>query len=463
MRNFLDSVKGTITNVVIDKAADALGIENNLIKSGMKMFLPAIIGGIVHKGSHPSGAGRLLDIFKKERNLDDFDLLDILSNKDKTHGWLSRGDNLLSSVFGNNMSNRLVDFLVNLTGMKKGIGSTLLKFLAPIVLGKLAGISKEKNFDAHGLASYLGEQKDVFDMVPGLSSLFEGGKDVASTAIASHTTTHKSTTTHYREEESTGGGGWWKWIIPLLLLGGLAWMLTKGGCEGDHDDDDHERMEHKESSRVEHKAPTTKAVTTENTTHTTTETTHAGTTAKVGYSMDAKGNIINSSGNIIYKKGDFKLDDKGNLVDMSGKILVSAASLPSDLIAKLKAALGGMSNGVTQQQMTELFTNMIVRKPGAKTSYALSKVQFDKSGHKVVNFSKAEVLGLAAALKANAKGKIIVEVYTNDGKNDSENKKLSKDRAQVIKDWFTTLGIKKSQVDAKGMGSGTTKVVIRVK
>ena len=55
-------------------------------------------------------------------------------------------------------------------------------------------------------------------------------------------------------------------------------------------------------------------------------------------------------------------------------------------------------------------------------------------------------MGLAEALKANAKGKIEVHVHSVDGDD------LSDKRANVIRDMLVTLGVKKGQIKAIGKG-----------
>jgi len=101
--------------------------------------------------------------------------------------------------------------------------------------------------------------------------------------------------------------------------------------------------------------------------------------------------------------------------------------------------------------MKKLFGDMIMKKSN-RTSYALSNIEFNKEDHKISNFSKAEVMGLAEALKANVNGHIEVQVFTNDGKDEKESNKLSDTRANVIRDMLVTLGVAKKQISAKGMG-----------
>jgi len=145
----LDSVKGVLTNAVVDKAADALGIENGMMKTAMKFVLPAIIGGVINKGSSESGAGGLIDLFKNggfgDGNLGD--LAGVLGNDEKRGGLLETGTDLLGTIFGNNQSG-VLDMILKATGITKSGGSSLMSFLAPIVINKLAGIVFGKKMSA---------------------------------------------------------------------------------------------------------------------------------------------------------------------------------------------------------------------------------------------------------------------------------------------------------------------------
>jgi len=458
----LDGVKGILTNTVVDKAADVLGIENKLMKSAMKMFLPAVIGGLINKGSTPTGAGGLLDLFKNggfgqgQNN----DLMSVLGDSDKSKGMLETGTDLLGTIFGNNQTG-VLDTLLKATGIGKSGGSTLLSFIAPIVVNKLASLVFKKDMNAAGLSSYLNDQKsDVMGLVPGLSGLL-GGASASLGAAADRPKTVASS------DASGGGIGFLKYLLPLLILGGLAYWWMNRDKSVDSSSATKTEATTTKSSDTETTAPAT--TTMEATDETTTNETVKGATGTTAYTIGSNGDVLNPSGSVAFAKGSYKLDAENNLVGMDGKIILPAASISSDLMAKLKAAIGRISSGATLEQMKSMFDDMIIKKAGANSSYGLSNIEFNSEDHKISNFSKAEVQGLAAALKANEKGKIEVQVHTNDGKDDKENDKLSEMRANVIRDMLVTLGVSKKQIKAIGMGSkdatkaGSKKVEIVIK
>ena len=439
----LDGVKGMMTNAVVDKVSDVLGIENSMMRSAVKMFLPAIIGGVINKGSSTSGAGGLLDLFKNGGYGDDNlgDIMGVLGNEDKRSGWLDTGADLLGSIFGNSQSG-VLDMLLSKTGLGKGVGGMLLKFLAPLVINKLAGVVKSKNLDAGGLSSYLNDQKsEVMGLVPGLGSLL-GGNASAKLNAASNTTSQTSS-------EDGGGMGFLKWLLPLALIGLAAWYFTQDGC----------------NKKVETQAPTTSApaadtktkATTKKVENTATTTTKANTggatlnrTNYTTYDINDNLDIVSETGAVVFSSGSYDVDADRNILDRNGKIIIPSLALSESFRSKVTS----MFDRIRLARMKMMFGNMIVKKAGAKTTYALSDIKFKEEGHRIAGFSKAEVEGLASALKANATGKIEVHVHTADGKNDKENADFADKRANVIRDMLVTLGVNKDQISAVGKGNG---------
>ncbi len=441
----LDGVKGMMTNAVVDKVSDVIGIENGMLKSAMKMFLPAVIGGVINKGSTPSGAGGLLDLFKNGGYGDDNlgDLVGVLGNEEKRSGWMDTGADLLGSIFGNSQSG-ITDMLINKTGLGKGVGGMLLKFLAPLVINKLAGIVSGKNLDAQGLSSYLNDQKsDVMGLVPGLGSLLGSGASLSSGATAQTS-----------NNDEGGGMGFLKWLLPLALAGLAFWYFTKD--KGDATDTQEpakveaNNTDNKPSTttkKVEVTGGETTVVGATNDGSTTTEIT---TTDYTGYDINDNLDIVSGSGAVVHSSGSYDVDQNNNILDgNSGRVLIPAASLPDGF----KTKISSMFDRIRLARMKMMFGNMIVKKEGSKSSYALSDIKFKKEGHRIAGFSKAEVEGLAAALKANATGKIEVHVHTADGKDDKESSEFSDKRANVIRDMLVTLGVNKDQISAVGKGA----------
>jgi len=435
--NLLDSVKGVMTNAVVDKAASVLGIENGMMKSAMKLAIPAIIGGLINKGSSESGAGGLIDLFKKGGFGDDNngDLVGVLGDEAKRGGMLETGADLLGTIFGNNKSG-VLDMIIKSTGIGKSKGSSILSFLAPIVVNKLAGIVFGKNMSASGLSKYLQDQKsEIMGKVPGMSSLLVGSTAVNETVSA-------VSSSNNTEDDSGGGMGFMKYLLPILIIAGLAyWWMNR----------DKEVVQ--ETDKVEMPADQASNNNEERTTINTEKISKdVDNTSPSSYNLNSNGDVLNGNGAVIFATGSYEFDQDGNLVDKRNKrIILPAGSITKDLATELRA-LFSETTAVSLEDMQTLFGNMILKKSNV-TSYALTNIEFNKDDHKISNFSKAEIMGLAGALKENVNGEIEVQVYTADGKDDKESRSLSDTRANVIRDMLVTLGVDENQISAKGMGT----------
>lgn len=525
MKNLLSIVNDAISGDAISAISNVLGSDSASTTSAISKLAPALVGTLIQKGDTVSGAQSLINNFKTNNYGDNqlTDMLGIFGNKNKTSNFLDMGSNILGMLFGNTQSS-ILDKIIGMTGLGKSMGGTLVKMIAPIVVNKLAGVIFKNNMTATKLVSYLtGQKSSVLSALPALSGILGFSADNSSQASSS--TSYSSTSHNSNNSNGGGGGSFLKWLLPLLLLGGLAWFLAKG-CN-------------KKETTMTPSTTTEKKVTTSTSTPATTSTTKPATETRpatkavsepiktLDYSkfrFATNGDILGADGRVMYKNGEYALDAAGNLIDVNGRVLVPVASIPSAWKTQLNSSLGkyagvkltmndngdlvdgkgkiilkkgeftekdgfyydkqgnklgriwgkiikAIGDGAkkTVEGMKSLFSGMFSKAPGAKSTYTLSQIEFHKENHRITNFSKAEVEGLAAALKGNKDSKIKVNVFTNDGKNDKENKKLSKVRAEVVKNMLVTLGVDKGQISFDGKGSSdaakaaSDKVEIEVK
>ena len=196
---------------------------------------------------------------------------------------------------------------------------------------------------------------------------------------------------------------------------------------------------------------------------------------QAAFHVDADGNLRNKKDQIVKNKGEFKLeggyyvDNAGNTIkrnidktkdkinnkvgetkDKLGEAASNTKEAMSNAADKTKAAVTNAAEKTTESvkaNFKELFNTKAVG-----TTYELSEITFNKESHRITNMSKADVEGLAAALKEHPESRIQVQVHTADGKNNAENKKISALRADVVKNMLTALGVNKDQISSKGLG-----------
>jgi len=471
MKKLLASVNNSITGILLDFVSDALNIENGEIRNSMTTFLPAIIGGVIHKSNSKQGVENLHSLLTKnnfgEEQLNR--LLEIVNEKEALNHWLDSGNELLSAFFGDTRT-ELKELLNKNQTLSERSTKTLLKFFAPIVINKLAEITQENDLSPERLQKYLKDQKkEVYGKVTGLAAILSASKtngDISTSEFPSE---------KFAPETPNGASfNFLKWLLPLLGCIVAIYMIMQRGCGASAEESPVlEESINLETSKEKSNSVAKKNVKDEQTTNTTQLTStkqkdfaksfsnsKESKDSKVVLSINESGDIVNSGGSIIYKNGDYSIDKSGDLVDEVGNVLVASTKIPEDMKSKLKKWFASIEEGeeMTFEEMKALFGDMLVRKKGASSTYSLSNIAFNSEDHKIYNYSKAEVMGLAAALKENNKGKVEVQVHTNDGRNSRDNRELSELRANVIRDMLVTLGVNSDQITAKGMGSKDRKL-----
>ncbi len=439
--NLLGFVKDQLTDAAYSKIGSLIGESASSNQSAIASALPTILKAVVNRGDTTDNARELMG-FIGENDLGGNLLSSFMNMGDgrDTDSFLSKGADVLDWVFGSAKQSMLERLIGNL-GFSMGKGTKLLSILAPLALNFISRLAKSNNYDDAQLGSYLKGQKEH---LMGL-----GGESVS----------------HGSDDNTSGGGGWWKWLLPLLLLLAAIWYFTKDGCgdanstdttevdgytDGDNDADGTATI-----SSGKTNSNGTKGTNSRGDTHTHEDgTVHSGeshdndndvdgATTTYSYYLDANGNIVDASGKILYKKGDFKKEGE-YYVDKSGKKI--------SLLSKIGKAIGGVASQ-TAGAFKSIFTGLFSSKEKVGSKYQLSKIVFDRDSHRITDFSKNEVEGLASALKSLPGAKIQVQVHTNDGSGGKENNEFTKLRAEVVRDMLVTLGVNKGQISFKGMGS----------
>jgi len=497
VNGLLGLVKNQLSDKMIGKAGSLLGLPTGDARSAVTSALPAILGGIGSKVGTLDGAKSLLSLIKGQ-NLGAGTLESMVNTKGSESAEM--GSKLASSVFGSSQDS-ILDKVASLSGIGRDKSSKLMGFLTPAVMGTVGKAVSDKNLDAAGLKNLFGDYTKGLGAVGAVAG---GAKNVASKATTkvsntakAATTTAATTTRATTGGDSNGGGGmgWLKFLLPLLLLGALAyWFMGRGGDKAGKTADKMEMKDgtsststtkvqtghegHNHAPGEGHGQKAKDAVSGAANTVASGAKGAAGAVAgaagaavaagkdkmskMTGLSIDADGNLV-SNGKILAKKGAFKEVD-GNYVGADGKKLGVIGKIGKALGDAGKAvggaakAAGGAVAGAVASGADAIkgkFANAFSSKaPGF--SFDLSNIKWEEGGHKITSFSKDEIMGIAAALKENKDGKIEVQVNGDD-------KGLAKKRAQVIHDQLVTLGVPNGQISAKGMGTGDAATASKVK
>jgi outer membrane protein OmpA-like peptidoglycan-associated protein len=436
--NLMSYVKDQISDEAISSIGSLIGENSSVTKSAISSALPTILKGIINRGDTTQNASALRK-FIGEQNIGTNAISMLLgaNTKDKKDSFLSTGIRVVDFLFGSSKSN-LLGNISKAVGLANGKSNMLTQSLAPLALSAVSKLTAKENYSDEQLATYLNSQKGIFKDHVAANKVVENKSTVAETR-------HAST-----KSESGGGMGWLKFLLPLLLLAAAAWFfLGKGNKKEGHKGpkaDKKERMEKMPEKKMDNVA---KPTTTTTTTSTATATAKPmdkveddTTSNNTGLTIDANGNLVDANGKIIAKAGEFSEKD-GSYVDASGKKI--------GLVGKIGKAIGGAATK-TADAFKDVFTGLFKSKEKVGSTYSLSRIVFDDESHKITNFSKNEVEGLANALKSLPDAKIQVQVHSTDGDSNKKNKEFTKMRAEVVRDMLVTLGVNKKQISFKGMG-----------
>ncbi len=475
----LNFVKDQFSSKAIESIGSIIGENSSVTKSAIHSALPTLLKGVINRGNTEAKAKGLKKFISDEKMGGDL-MASILgtntpSNKD---AFMKKGAGVVDFLFGGDKKDMLgvISRAVGLGGSKS---SMLTSAMAPLVMNSVSKFLSKQNFSDAQLATYLDGQR---------SHLTSGHVEKKATPPPPPPKREPVAT----PAEKKSGPGMLMWLLPLALLGLGAWFfLGRSSGTSTTDTTTSTTTTTTTPDRTATSASTTSTTTTSATdavNQTTTAATNAAGAAtsaatsavnsatdaasnaadKVastasdlidGITLDASGNLVDASGKIIAKAGEFQEKD-GYYVDKDGKRI--------GLLKKIGKAIDGAATK-TAAAFNKVFTDIFKSKEKVGSTYGLSKIVFDDKSHKITDFSKAEVEGLATALKAMPKAEIEVQVYSTDGKNTKENEKFTKLRAEVVHDMLVTLGVDKKQISFKGMGksnaakAASEKVEIMVK
>ncbi len=138
---------------------------------------------------------------------------------------LSKGTSLLGSLFGDSMVSGLASTLGRVAGVNSGIAKSLLGYLMPLVLGKVATQWKNEGGTAHALKSLFAGQRD------NIEAAVPAGFSLADIPEASDFRKPAYGTARNKVTEPVTAKSPAAWLIPaaLALLGGFfLWHFLSG-------------------------------------------------------------------------------------------------------------------------------------------------------------------------------------------------------------------------------------------
>lgn len=401
--NLLDVVKGQFNNELVSKAASFLGENETGVSRALTGAIPAILSGLVAKGSSVSGANEVLSSAKDAHQTGIFsNLSGLLGNG----SLLSKGADLLKSLLGDKAAG-IINTIAGFAGIKASSATSLMSMAAPAALSAVGKHATENNLGANGLMDLLSSQKSsILNALPGGLSSVAGMFGLGNLAEGA---TRKVTATYNEVERKAGGG--MKWLLPFLLLvaaGLLAWWFLlggKNGCKAAKDKD---------------------AVVTTNGTDTLVNNNGADINVK-----NAAGKLDSATGEFVYNLGNIVAID---LPNNGGKLMVGENSTEAKLVNFLNDA---------NQLIDTVKGNW----------FEFTNVKFKTGSADITDESLEQLKNMVAIAKAYPTAQFKFGGYTDNTGDSVKNVALSQKRAEAVASKVKQLGAPVSSVvSAKGYG-----------
>jgi hypothetical protein len=215
--NLVKLITDQISSDTIGKLGLLLGIGGESAKSAIGAAVPSLLTALGGLASQDDGVRRLTGVLN---GLDDstFGSFDRQLHGD-TSAMLQKGNSLLGSLFGDGLASNIAGAISGYTELNSDTVRSLLAYLMPLVLGRVAGQWQILGATPGALRSLFAEQQQnisnavpadfALDDVPGLARIREMARPAASSA--------KSVASESRSLAST--------LLPLALLLLVAFVV----------------------------------------------------------------------------------------------------------------------------------------------------------------------------------------------------------------------------------------------
>jgi OmpA-OmpF porin, OOP family len=155
--NLLDIASAATGGNFAGALGQFLGESPSVTSSGLSAVLPALLGGLVNKGSTSEGASGLLSMLNNPQI--DAGILGSLGSlfgngTGQATGLITLGSSLLGSMFGDKAGG-LTSAIASVAGLKGSSATSLLGLAVPIVLGMLKSHVGQNNLNPSGMMDML--------------------------------------------------------------------------------------------------------------------------------------------------------------------------------------------------------------------------------------------------------------------------------------------------------------------
>jgi hypothetical protein len=213
--NLVKQIFDQLPSGALGQLSSLLGTDEETTERATAAVVPSFLSVLGRMASSEDGARKLTN------TLGSFDTSSLGNVTQALSGnassFLGKGTNLLGSLLGDSMTSALASTHSRFTGMSSGLTKTLLGYLAPIVLGKVANQWRSQGGTAQALKSLFADQREnIANAVPAGFSLADI-PDVQETRTPTYAASQKADI----KPVIAGSSALWLLPLALALLGGF--------------------------------------------------------------------------------------------------------------------------------------------------------------------------------------------------------------------------------------------------
>lgn len=205
--NFVNQILDELSGDTVSQLGGLLGLDDETAAVATSAAAPSLLAGLASLVTQSDGARKLTNTLGGLGEGSWGSMADLLGGD--ANAALQKGGGLLNSLFSATLLNGLANSIAKYAGINAATARNLLSYLAPFVLGKVAGIWRSRGGDASALTSFMAEQKEnIADALPAGFSLADvpGLSRFSAPAHAAGR----------RAEAATSSAA--SWVVPLAVL-----------------------------------------------------------------------------------------------------------------------------------------------------------------------------------------------------------------------------------------------------
>ena len=397
MATLIDSLT-TLVSPATGQVAEKLGESETAVSRGVTSSFGAVLGGLVNKTKDPTTFGQIFDLISSGTPS-----ANVSGDVETALGGLGAGgassnaSKFLAMLFGGR-TNAVADLISRTAGFKNpASGTSLLSLAVPVVIGFFGKKVRDEGLNATSLTDVLTSERDniVAAAPPGFMNVLQGAPEAPRVQEREYRRTATAADRPYVRETRPEGSRRWLWPVVGVAAVALAWLA----------------ISHSKPRGVRREVSSGAAA--------------LDTAARRvgGYVDTAAGEISRSFG----KLGAFGKRRLPNGVE----ITVPEYGMESRLIVFIESA----------QPVNDL------------TWFDFDRLNFATGSAKILPQSEEQLNNIAAVLRAYPNVNVKIGGYTDNVGGSAANLKLSKDRANAVRDALIRDGISPTRLTAEGYGS----------